>query len=377
MKSISKIIIIGTNHHNTLSMVRCFGEEGRKVVLYIYGDDNSYIAFSKYLEEVCYFKTAEDAINRLVINSDTSSSKSLIIACSDEAASVIDQLYDQLYNKYHIFHAGGTGHITRYMNKQLQMQLATDSGFCVPGTVESFPGSIQIDSINYPCIIKPTSSIHGGKNIAICHTKESLSVAIKSYPPQYSILVQDFIRREYEIVILGVTYNQTTIIPGYIHKHRDDKGGTTYSTVKSINSLPSSLVESCTKLVKTIGYNGLWGIECIKSDNEYYFLELNLRNDATTYSMKVAGVNLPYLYYQLVANIPVVFEEHQVSQVNSIVEFNDFNFVLKRKVGLIEWLKQYKSAECKYFYSEADPKPYRERKRQYVLFILKRLFKLK
>ena len=61
MNSINKIIIIGTNHHNTLSMVRCFGEEERKVSLYIYGDDNSYIALSKYVEEVSYFKTAEEA----------------------------------------------------------------------------------------------------------------------------------------------------------------------------------------------------------------------------------------------------------------------------------------------------------------------------
>ena len=357
-------------------MVRCFGEEGRKVSLYIYGDENSYIASSRYIEEVFYFKTAVDAINSLLLNPD-SRIKPLIISCSDEASSIIDQFYDQLNSKYHFFNAGEPGRITHFMNKQFQMVLALDSGFCVPKTFETFPNDIQIDRINYPCIIKPTSSINGGKNIAICYSEDRLGIAIKSFPPQYGVLIQDFINREYEIVILGVTYNQDTVIPGYIHKHRDDKGGTTYSTVKSVHSLPSDLIKSCLKLIKTIGYNGLWGIECIKSDNGYYFIELNLRNDATTYSMKVAGVNLPYLYYQLVANIPIQLNEHQVREINSIVEFNDFNFVLKRKIGLIKWLRQYQSAECKYFYSKIDPKPYQERKKQYLRFILLRFLKLK
>ena len=128
MNSINKIIIIGTNHHNTLSMVRCFGEEGRKVSLYIYGDDNSYIALSKYVEEVYYFKTAEDAIHQLVMKVD-SLIKPLIIVCSDEASSMIDQFYDQLNKNYHFFNAGCAGRITHYMNKQLQMKVAADCGF--------------------------------------------------------------------------------------------------------------------------------------------------------------------------------------------------------------------------------------------------------
>lgn len=375
MNSINKVIIIGTNHHNTLSMVRCFGEEGRKVSLYIYGDDNSYIALSKYVEEVYYFKTAEDAVDQLVRKVD-STIKPLIIACSDDASSMIDKFYDQLNKNYHFFNAGCAGRITRFMNKQLQMKVAANCGFDVPNTLESLPNDIQIDSINYPCIIKPAASIYGGKNISVCYTKESLDLALKSYPAQFNVLVQDFIVREYEIVILGASYNQDFVIPGYIHKHRDDKGGTTYCTVKPISSLPHELVESCKQLITTIGYNGLWGIECIKSNKGYYFLELNLRNDATTYAMKVAGVNLPLIYLQLEESLFDNRHHLYVQSIQSIVEFNDFNFVLKGKVGLLKWIRQYNSSKCKYFYSKNDPMPYKKRKRQYLQFLLKRLFKL-
>lgn len=356
-------------------MVRCFGEEGRKVSLYIYGDDNSYIAHSKYVEDVSYFKTPKYAIIQLVKNVD-STTKPLIVACSDEASSLIDQFYDQLNMNYLFFNAGYTGRITRFMNKQLQMKVAADCGFDVPYTLESLPNDIQVDNINYPCIIKPAASINGGKNISVCYTKESLVLALKSYPTQYSVLVQDFIVRDYEIVILGASYNQDIIIPGYIHKYRDDKGGTTYCTVKPVSFLPQGLVESCKQLIATIGYNGLWGIECLKSDNGYYFLELNLRNDATTYAMKVAGVNLPLVYLQLQES---TFDHNQpffVKSIQSIVEFNDFNFVLKGKVGLLEWIRQYRLSECKYYYSKKDPMPYKQRKRQYLQFLVKRLFKL-
>ena len=128
-------------------------------------------------------------------------------------------------------------------------------------------------------------------------------------------------------------------------------------------------------MIKEIGYQGLWGIECIKQGDDYFFLELNMRNDATTYSMKTAGVNLPYLYFKLVDSPEVELEIKSVRLINSIVEFNDFNFVLKGKVGLIKWYREYKGAECKYFHSVEDPKPYRLERCEYIRFLRKRILK--
>ena len=119
-------------------------------------------------------------------------------------------------------------------------------------------------------------------------------------------------------------------------------------------------------MIKKIGYEGLWGIECIKQGDKYYFLELNMRNDATTYAMKVAGVNLPFLYLQLLENISSPIALNPVRIIDSMVEFNDFNFVLKGKVGLFRWIREYKKAECKYYYSVVDLTPFSERKKVYL-----------
>ena len=128
-------------------------------------------------------------------------------------------------------------------------------------------------------------------------------------------------------------------------------------------------------MIKEIEYQGLWGIECIKQGDDYFFLELNMRNDATTYAMKVAGVNLPYMYQQMVRGIDNEPTVNTVRTINSIVEFNDFNFVLKRNIGLFKWIKEYKGAECKYFHSETDLRPYKIMRGEYIKFLRKRVFK--
>ena len=100
-----------------------------------------------------------------------------------------------------------------------------------------------------------------------------------------------------------------------------------------------------------------------------------MRNDATTYAMKVAGVNLPYLYLLNVDQQDINCVGKSVRIINSMVEFNDFNFVLKGKVGLFKWLSEYKSSECKYFHSDEDPMPYKIKMREYIRFLRYRLLK--
>lgn len=94
--------------------------------------------------------------------------------------------------------------------------------------------------------------------------------------------------------------------------------------------------------------------------------------------MKTAGVNLPYLYFKLIDSPEVdldIKSVRPVRPINSIVEFNDFNFVLKGKVGLIKWYREYKGSECKYFNSAEDPKPYRLERCEYIRFLRKRILK--
>lgn len=375
MNHITKTIIIGTNHHNTLSMVRSFGEDGEKVILYIYGAEKSYIASSIYVESVSFFKSASDSIDAVSLYYKQTGEKPVIIACSDEISSLMDKRYDELISKCYFFNAGEAGRITSFMDKQKQLELAKECGFSAPASIDALPKDVNIEEIKYPCFVKPKASIYGGKNIAICRSKAELKSALAKYNPDYNVLVQDYISKEYEIVVLGLSVNGKIIVPGFIQKHREERGGTTYATVRPITVLKQKVVEACRLLIKEIGYQGLWGIECIKQGDDYFFLELNMRNDATTYAMKVAGVNLPYIYQQMVRSIDNEPTVGTVRTINSMVEFNDFNFVLKRNIGLFKWIKEYKGAECKYFHSRTDTRPYKIMKAEYIKFLRQRIFK--
>lgn len=375
MNHITKTIIIGTNHHNTLSMVRSFGEEGEKVILYIYGAEKSYIASSIYVESVSFFKSASDSIDAVSLYYKQTGEKPVIIACSDEVSSLMDKRYDELISKCYFFNAGEAGRITSFMDKQKQLELSKECGFSAPASIDALPKDVNIEEIKYPCFVKPKASIYGGKNIAICRSKAELKSALAKYNPDYNVLVQDYIRKEYEIVVLGLSVSDKIIVPGFIQKHREERGGTTYATVRPITELNQKIVDACRLLIKEIEYQGLWGIECIKQGDDYFFLELNMRNDATTYAMKVAGVNLPYMYQQMVRGIDNEPTVNTVRTINSMVEFNDFNFVLKRNIGLFKWIKEYKGAECKYFHSETDLRPYKIMRGEYIKFLRKRVFK--
>ena len=123
-------------------------------------------------------------------------------------------------------------------------------------------------------------------------------------------------------------------------------------------------------------YQGLFGIELIRGKHDYYFIEVNLRNDATTYAIAVAGFNLPLAFWKLCngENVESIMR-NEVRQINAMVEFEDFNFVLKRKVSLFRWIREYRLSECKYFHSDTDIEVSKLKKKEYMKFLRKRIFK--
>lgn len=108
--------------------------------------------------------------------------------------------------------------------------------------------------------------------------------------------VQELRKNEHEIVLPGLITKDEIFVPGYILKHREFLGGTTYSSVKKHNTTTEQLAAYSATMLRKIGYVGLFGVEAMFNGKDYVFIELNLRNDATCYSMAVAGVNLPAMY---------------------------------------------------------------------------------
>ncbi len=354
----NEIIIIGTAHHNTLGLIRALGESVGPLTLVLYGVESNFLKKSKYLKDVVYCVSIDDVLDTLKRLVKIYDKKPVIISASDDTASLLDLNYDFFESYAYFFNCGRTGLLTKAMNKGYQVQIAQENGLDVPQS-KVFDGFSPHEWNLFPCILKPIESINGGKNIHICSTIDELLHAIKCYENKEKIIIQEFLQKEAEIVLLGVSYGGMGVIPGYIHKKRQHMtGGTTYSTVYPLNNKLIPICEAVLRMVRSIHYNGLFSVELIEYRNKFYFIELNLRNDATQYSMVCAGVNLPLLYYKsVINNLPPVYVT-SIKSIDSIVEFDDFGFVLMKKITLFKWLQQRNSAKCKHYYNRRDLGPY-------------------
>lgn len=367
-----KVIIIGITHHNTLSMIRCFGQKGVKVDVILYGDtEGSYIAKSTYINCIHFVDIAEDAIRKLTATYGHGDERHIVISSSDEIASLLDQNYHSLSRQFWFFNCGTQRYLTSLMNKYTQTDLAAKVGFDVPQSKVCSKNESYIDF--YPCILKPLESIHGGKKIYICDDERSLNESLISFHDDEQIIAQKLINKEAEFVVVGLRVNNETIIPAYIEKHRETRGATSYSTVKRIEGLPNIVVNSSIRLVEEMNYEGLFGIELMLQDGKYYFCEINLRNDATTYAVSVAGVNLPYIYMLAKQDSNYSNALREIRELDSMVELNDFRNVLKRKVSPIKWWKEYKKCVCLYFKDPNDMAPYYCMRKEFCKSIIKKI----
>ena len=329
-------------------MVRSLGIKGVGVDVILENEHavESYISASCYIGKCYSVPNSKEAIR--ILRKEYPANQPVSV-CSDDVAALLDS---------------NTAH---FMDKQVQVELAKEVGVKVPQSVVCVISKGALDVPCFPCIVKPLESIHGGKRFAVCSDRNQLEEILNGYESNDVVQIQEYIRKDEEIVVDGVSVNGDIVIPGFVVKHRDYLGGTTFSTAYPIDNLPEDICTMIRKMIKKMGYEGLFGVELIKSKGSYYFVEINLRNDATTYALSVAGVNLPYIWalakegkdYKLEAN-------GRIRVIHSMVEFRDLPFVLKGKVSLWDWWQNYKSCECRYFYNQDDMGPFRVARNQFI-----------
>lgn len=358
MLNIRAIVIGNANHHNTLSMVRCFGESGYHVDLVCKGNALGCAAKSKYVKNVFVYKENDDLVEFLKKYNEDVRDRLLIITCGDLSTHILDMHYDELKDQVVFFNAGSKGRLTYYQDKSVQMTLAERVGINVPAST-IYKGVGKVKFTHYPCLVKPQESRRGGKKILICKNQEELDNKLEVFAEGDPVLIQQYLTKDYEIVLLGLACQGEVFIPGYVRKIRDNKGGTTFSEIHPIKDLNSDLPTRSKAMIKEVGYEGLFGIEYIHSEHGFYFIEINLRNDATCYALAKAGVNLPIAYMKAAMgeNVKESLVGKEVRRICSMVELKDFKFVLKGKVSLWRWLGELKGAKCKFYYSKEDMKP--------------------
>ena len=112
--------------------------------------------------------------------------------------------------------------------------------------------------------------------------------------------------------------------------------------------------------IKKIGYEGIFSIEFLCKDNAYYLLEINMRNDGCGWLYTAAGINYPYLW--------IKYSEGKITQdiIDSVklnnhvylMHENDMYNLVRGKVSLWQWIKDFHKTKAFYIANSKDPMPF-------------------
>lgn len=352
----SEVIIIGGDHHNTLSVIRCFGKNKIPFTTLIHDNNKDInqlmVKHSKYTKKIYLLKNDERDITKWLLNNKNTKYKQVIIPCSDLAEYAIDNNYDKLNNYYLIpGFKDKPGMVVKMMDKFEQKKWADKNKIPMAKSwiISKKDNYIIPKDIVFPCIIKPNISAFGNKNdIQICNNIEELKVTIKKLKlKKYKeIIIQKFLIKDYEICALGCILDKKRInYGGIIQKIRENppNGGGSLTFAKYIND------KDITKAVNNVlnklydeGYRGLYDIEFLKCRDDIYLNEINFRHSGNGYSLIKNGIECPYLLYLNCKQIQIT-RKNCLKNKNAyfIDELNELSLVKNKYITPWQFIKDF------------------------------------
>ena len=358
-----QVIVFGGGSRNTMGVVRSLGIKGVPVLLLIRADpeDNS-IQFSKYVNRVHFIKSLDDGLEFLRALCCNEKKKFIVFCTSDAAICLMDENYSELKDHFLFYNANGEqGRINYFMDKINTFPLAEESGFAAIKTWHiTNVHDIPVD-ICYPCLTKGNNSTNCTKSeMHVCNDRNELSACLHE---GVDYLVQEYIRKEYEINCIGFAYNhgRNVYVPAVVRKLRDEIGRqSVYIRLDDIRDYPDLDIASIYKLVKAIGYEGMFSVELIYSNKRYYFLEINLRSDDCCWLYTAAGINYPYLWVKY-NNGTLSQDDIEAIEFQTpyyLMALHDVYNMIEGKVSCLRWIKECLTADTHFVLNCKDMCPF-------------------
>ncbi len=356
-----EFIVFALDHYNPLGVVRSLGGGYKQPVVIAEKSKTDISSYSKYTKEYIKVETAEEGYEVLMRRFSNQSVPPFLFTCDDRTMEYLDNRYDEWKDKFIGFNAGSQGRITQFMNKFTILELAKKHGLKTLDTICVDKGIVP-DGMEYPVITKSISPVIGGwkSDVHICRTREELEAAYGKIKAS-KVIIQKYIDKKNEYCIDGFrvkkgnvmfnaiesTYNY--LIPGYYSP---------YMTVRNFSQ--PKLGEAFAGMMEEIGFEGIYSIEfLIDQDDNYYFSEINFRNSTWSYAATKAGMNLPLLWARCMVD-GIVPEETKIPKgFTAMVEPIDYGKRVKTgKAAFGEWLRDFKEADCPFYYSSDDIEPF-------------------
>lgn len=357
MNSLKEVqaIVLGDPFNNTLGLIRSLGEASINFVLILVGEnDRIFLSKSKYLKKKRVYKISKiDDCNCILKNIHDSNFKQYVLATNDIAAKYID-LNESWLSQMFITPMRGK-QIGEYFNKDKQCKLALECGFDVPKSFIYNRGDNCNNFNFYPILLKPALSTEGAKSdIHICYSKEDLEKALSQNSVCNKFIVQEYIEKEFEINILGVSNEQGIFCPGGIKKIRH------YPTIYSPCSFGKYIsvkelsinIEPIKNFLNKIGYQGLFSVELLRKNKKNYFMEFNFRNDGLAYTATCAGLNMSQMLLE--ENLPIKYKFKSIYMMDYSI---DFCHVKDKNISLYKWICDFMKTKCHLYLNFMDMNP--------------------
>lgn len=360
----NKIVVFGNTLQNTMGLIRSLGKRGYVVDLLLEPCSKSqcFVRFSKYLGKVHYLSRMDEAIDVLIREYGKEASRTILFCGSDPTISLLDANYDKLKDRFIVFNANGEqGRINRFLDKNCTFEIAEKCGLNLIRTwYVDDKNNVPLD-ITYPCFVKGNNSVKSGKwDIKICTTREELLSFLRE---GVSYLIQEYIRKDGEYSLTGASFDhgQKVCLTGVIKKIREDlvRMGE-FMRLDEKSQYPEINFDGIVRLVREIGYEGIFSVDLLRKGNRYYFLEINLRNDGLAYMYTAAGANYPDLWVKYVTGTLADMELRNVSIKTPfyVMHENDLYNIVEGKIGLFRWVKDFLRTDAFFILDIKDPMPF-------------------
>lgn len=357
----NKVIIIGTDHINTLGVIRTFGENNIKSdVIIISNTKKIAVIKSKYVNKYTIINDINLLIEILLKEYKNEKVKPVIISTTDLIALELDNNYSVISDLFYLSNLKNQK-LEYYMNKYNQFNLAKKNGIKTAKSEIFSIDSSKRNKIKFPVILKPVLSAYGKKDdITICNNTTEFELAKTNYKNNgyKDFLVQELITYDSECDVAGFAYNGYIDIPGIILKENiwpSNRGSTTYGKVVSTDKYKEE-IELIKKMILATGFNGIFDIDFFIKDNKLYFNEINFRNGALSYAYGKSKICYNW-YKSLIENKYISCEK-----INSSYYFIDDNSHLHNIFDKDITIKQYflhlKKSKIKLAFSSKDKKPW-------------------
>lgn len=371
-----KVLLLGSNHHNLLGVIRSLGRAGiNPFVIMETLEKKPYVGYSKYIAKKWLVQREDEILPIMLDSFKNEDNKVVVIACADNLASLLDVHKDILSPYFVLPGTEEQNLLSKLMNKEVMSKLAEQIGFNVPPSIVVDSDKIEQVDVKLPCITKPLYSKDGSKtDIWKCATKEEWNLFCKAEITSKQVQIQEFIKKKFEFQFIGCSLDggNVIVIPGVSFVIRPSETSNTgflkYMPISK--SYEKSLLLSV-KFIRAIKYSGLFSIEFLRDmDDKDYFMEMNFRNDGNSICSTGAGFNLPLIWYQHKKIEEMIGVNKCKSTIKGLYTFlfkpiyvmpeiQDFYIVaVKREITFWNWLKDVKRTDVFMEFSKSDILPF-------------------